>query len=66
MIDLGGILDAGEQLTLAGAPAGFLPWLMADLARAARKSGKGGRAVFVAADETGMRAVVRNARWRLP
>ncbi|MDB5687081.1 MAG: mfd, partial [Rhizorhabdus sp.] len=50
MTDLQRILKAGEALTLAGAPAGFLPWMMADLARAAK-----GRAVFVAPDEAAMR-----------
>ena len=49
MADLQKILKAGEALTLAGAPAGFLPWLMADLARAAK-----GRAVFVAPDDRQM------------
>ena len=38
-------------------PAGFLPWLAADLARAAHGTGKGGRAVFIAADEAAMRAL---------
>ncbi|MEO8176416.1 MAG: transcription-repair coupling factor [Sphingomicrobium sp.] len=42
-------------LTLAGVPAGFLPWLAADLARVAHA--QGARAVLVAADETAMRAV---------
>ena len=32
-----------EPLTLAGVPSGFLPWLAADLARAAFGSGKGAR-----------------------
>ncbi|QJU59593.1 transcription-repair coupling factor [Sphingomonas sp. AP4-R1] len=66
MTDLSRILKAGEALTLAGAPAGFLPWLMADLARAAAKNGKGGRAVFIAPDETGMRAVADAARYFAP
>jgi len=44
------ILRADRPMTLAGAPAGFLPWLAADLARAAK-----GRAVFVAPDEAAMR-----------
>jgi transcription-repair coupling factor (superfamily II helicase) len=64
--DLSRILKAGESLTLAGAPPGFLPWLLADLARAAKTSGKGGRAVFVAPDETGMRAVADAARYFAP
>ena len=46
------VLRAEHPLTLAGVPAGFLPWLASDLARAAR-----GRAVVIAADETGMRAL---------
>jgi transcription-repair coupling factor (superfamily II helicase) len=51
------VLRAGHPLTLAGVPAGFLPWLAADLARAAHGSSKGGRAVVIAADETAMRAL---------
>ena len=51
------VLDAGQPLTLAGVPAGFLPWLAADLARAAHGSGTGGRAVVIAADEAAMRAL---------
>ena len=38
-------------------PAGFLPWLAADLARAVHGTGKGGRAVIIAADEAAMRAL---------
>ena len=59
--DLDRILKAGEALTLAGAPAGFLPWLMADLARAAK-----GRAVFIAPDEAAMRALADAARYFAP
>ncbi|MFL6758311.1 MAG: transcription-repair coupling factor [Sphingomicrobium sp.] len=44
-------------LTLAGVPAGFLPWLAADLARAAHGTGQGGRAMIIAADEAAMRAL---------
>jgi transcription-repair coupling factor (superfamily II helicase) len=51
------VLRATEPLTLAGVPSGFLPWLAADLARAAHGSKKGGRAVVVAADEAAMRAL---------
>jgi transcription-repair coupling factor (superfamily II helicase) len=50
------ILKAKEPLTLAGVPAGFLPWLAADIARAAHGTGDGGRAVVIAADEAAMRA----------
>ena len=51
------ILKSDAPLTLAGVPAGFLPWLAADLARAAHGTGQGGRAVIIAADEAAMRAV---------
>jgi transcription-repair coupling factor (superfamily II helicase) len=51
------ILRAEKPLTLAGVPAGFLPWLAADLARAVHGTGKGGRAVVIAADEAAMRAL---------
>ena len=55
------ILAAAAPLTLAGAPAGFLPWLMTDLARAAKK-----RAVFIAADEAAMRAMAETASYFAP
>jgi len=48
-------------MTLAGAPAGFLPWLAADLARAAK-----GRAVFIAPDEAAMRALADAATYFAP
>ncbi|HEU4957302.1 MAG TPA: transcription-repair coupling factor [Sphingomicrobium sp.] len=51
------ILKATTPLTLAGVPAGFVPWLAADLARAAHGTGPGGRAVVIAADEAAMRAL---------
>ena len=51
------VLRASDPLTLAGVPQGFLPWLAADLARAAHGSGNGGRAVVIAADEAAMRGV---------
>ena len=55
MTDLQKILSAKAPITLAGAPAGFLPWLLADLARAAGRAASG-RAVFIAADEQQARA----------
>ena len=61
MTDLHRILNAGEPLTLAGAPTGFLPWLAADLARAAHGASKGGRAVFIVPDEAEMRALADTA-----
>jgi transcription-repair coupling factor (superfamily II helicase) len=51
------ILKASEPLTLAGVPNGFLPWLSADLARAAFGRSKPSRAVVIAADEAAMRAL---------
>jgi transcription-repair coupling factor (superfamily II helicase) len=55
------ILAAKRPLTLAGAPVGFLPWLAADLARAAR-----GRAVFIAPDEAEMRHLADAAQYFAP
>src|SRR5579872_4225630 len=49
------VLGANRQLTLAGVPTGFLPWLAADLARAAHGSNKSGRAIAIVADEDAMR-----------
>ena len=51
------LLAATAPLTLARVPAGFLPWLAADVARAAYATGNGARAVIVAADEAAMRAL---------
>ena len=51
------ILKASAPLTLSGVPAGFLPWLAGDLARAAHGTGSGGRAIVIAADEAAMRAL---------
>ena len=51
------VLRATEPLTLAGVPSGFLPWLAADLARAAHGTSKSGRAVIIASDEAAMRAL---------
>jgi transcription-repair coupling factor (superfamily II helicase) len=55
------ILSATHPLTLSGTPAGFLPWLMTDLARAATS-----RAVFIAADEAEMRAIADTASYFAP
>jgi transcription-repair coupling factor (superfamily II helicase) len=51
------VLSAKDPLTLAGVPTGFLPWLAADLARAAHGTGSSGRAVAIVADEAAMRAL---------
>ena len=61
MIELNRILSSDKPLTLAGAPTGFLPWLMTDLARAAN-----GRAVFIASYEVSMRALADAANWFAP
>ena len=59
--DLQRILKSDIPLTLAGVPAGFLPWLLADLSRAAPD-----RAVFIASDEAAMRAIAEAACWFAP
>ncbi|MBY0582303.1 MAG: transcription-repair coupling factor [Sphingomonas sp.] len=61
MPELTSILAATVPLTLSGVPNGFLPWLLADLARAAPT-----RAVFIAADEAEMRAVAQAATYFAP
>ncbi len=61
MIELNRILTAKKPLTLSGAPAGFLPWLMTDLTRAATK-----RAVFIASDEAAMTAMAETAAYFAP
>ncbi|MEA3041430.1 MAG: hypothetical protein QOC65_919, partial [Sphingomonadales bacterium] len=61
MTDIQKILRAEQPMTLAGAPAGFLPWLAADLARAAKS-----RAVFVAPDEAAMRHIQDAAGYFAP
>jgi transcription-repair coupling factor (superfamily II helicase) len=50
------IVKATAPLTLSRVPAGFMPWLASDIARAAK-----GRAVVIAADEAAMRAIADNA-----
>jgi transcription-repair coupling factor (superfamily II helicase) len=55
------ILAVDKPLTLAGVPAGFLPWLLTDLARASK-----GRAVYVAADEAAMRSAADTAHYFAP
>jgi len=59
--DLQKILKAAKPITLAGVPGGFMPWLAADLARAAK-----GRAVIVAPDEGAMRALADAAAYFAP
>ncbi|TAK10451.1 MAG: DEAD/DEAH box helicase, partial [Rhizorhabdus sp.] len=64
MTDLTRILKASEALTLSRAPAGFQPWLAADLARAAAT--RGGRLLFVASDDQAMQSLVDAARFFAP
>ena len=59
MTDLQKILRAKAPLTLSGVPAGFQPWLLADIARAAGSANA--RAVFIASDEQQMRAIADTA-----
>ena len=61
MPDLKTILAARAPLTLSGVPGGFLPSLLADLARAAPT-----RLVYVAADEAQMRAIAATAPYFAP
>jgi len=61
MPELKKILEAKGPLTLSGVPAGFLPWLLADLARAAPR-----RAVCIAADESEMRGIAEAATFFAP
>ena len=51
------VLHAKQPLTLAGVPTGFLPWLAADLARAAHGGSRESRAILIVADEAAMRAL---------
>ena len=51
------VLGARQPLTLAGVPGGFLPWLAADLARAAHGRSRTSRAVAIVADEVEMRSL---------
>ncbi|WP_337846329.1 transcription-repair coupling factor [Sphingomonas sp.] len=61
MPDLNRILSAKTPLTLSGVPTGFLPWLLADLARASTSG-----AVYIAPDESAMRAVASTATFFAP
>jgi transcription-repair coupling factor (superfamily II helicase) len=61
MPDLNRILSSKSPLTLSGVPSGFLPWLLADLARASTAG-----AVYIAPDEAAMRAVAATATYFAP
>nr|WP_246351791.1 transcription-repair coupling factor [Sphingobium subterraneum] len=51
---------------MSGVPAGFLPWMLADLARAAFGGAGKTRAVYIAPDELAMLAVADAADWFAP
>jgi transcription-repair coupling factor (superfamily II helicase) len=59
--DIQRVFSSKSPITLAGAPAGFLPWLAGDLGRAAK-----GRAVFIAPDEAAMRHIADAAAYFAP
>ena len=61
MPDLSKIIAAKAPLTLSGVPAGFLPWLLADLARAGADG-----AAFIASDDAAMRAIAATAPFFAP
>jgi len=61
MIDLPRFVEAERPVTLARCAGGYLPWLMADVARAAK-----GRAWFIAADEAQARSVAEAAAYFAP
>ncbi len=61
MIELQRILKAERPITLATVAPGFLPWLLADMARAAQ-----GRAVYIASDEMAMRSIIEAASYFAP
>ena len=66
MTDLCRILSAREPLTLSGVPAGFLPLLLGDLARAKAVGTKAGRLVYIAPDQQAMQAIADTAGWFAP
>ena len=61
MFDIQTIITAKSPLTLSGVPTGFLPVMLADLARAAHPG-----AVLIAADEAAMRSVAGTAPYFAP
>lgn len=64
MLPIADIAAASHGLKLTGAPAGLLPWLLADLARSGGLDGR--RVVLVASDEAAGRAVVETAPFFAP
>ena len=66
MPDLNRILSATGPLTLSSVARGAQPLVLADLARAVGAQASKGRAVFVAADESAMRAISETAAFFAP
>jgi len=66
MTDFQRILAATSPLTLASVTRGAQPLVMADLARAAASKAGNGRAVFIADNESAMRAVADAAQFFAP
>ncbi|WP_295527205.1 transcription-repair coupling factor [Novosphingobium sp. Chol11] len=66
MPDLDRILSATGPLTLSSVARGAQPLVLADLARAAGARAAKGRAVFIAADESAMRAISESAAFLAP
>ena len=64
MPDLSQILAAKAPLTLSGLARGAQPLVLADLARAA--ASRGGRAIYVAADDAAMRGIAESAQFFAP
>ncbi|KPF61005.1 transcription-repair coupling factor [alpha proteobacterium AAP81b] len=66
MIDLPRFVEARSALTLARCAPGYLPWLLADTARAAAALAGNARAVFLAADEAAARGLADAANFFAP
>ncbi|MCG2839391.1 transcription-repair coupling factor [Sandaracinobacter sp. RS1-74] len=64
MLPVAEIAASLRPLKLTGAPAGLLPWLLADLARAGGLDGR--RVALIASDEAAGRAVVETATFFAP
>ncbi|HIQ19291.1 MAG TPA: transcription-repair coupling factor [Novosphingobium capsulatum] len=66
MPDLARILSARTPLTLSSVARGAQPLVLADLARAAAAAKEQGRAVFIAPDDTALRAIMDSAAFFAP
>ena len=66
MPDIQRILAARAPLTLSAVARGAQPLVLADIARAAQAAKPGARAVFIAPDESAMRAIADTASFFAP